>query len=169
MRPILLLTLLASLLLAPGVALAQKDEPVELPDYGQKVGAQPEALDPYLDKILSNIALFQEAFEKQYGTYAQTVEPHSKETIPADGFALYPEPGLETKYPTGGITVTDFYTAAGLTAFPASVRIDVYDGPNGKGYVLIALTKFDGRLWIRAINTGPETTRTTNWQQVTDP
>jgi len=45
----------------------------------------------------------------------------------------------------------------------ASVRVDVYDGPQGVGYVLVATMVQRGEVWARRVNVGPETRRTRDW------
>lgn len=45
-----------------------------------------------------------------------------------------------------------------------AIRVDVYDGPGGTGYVIIAELEHDSQCWRRAINAGPETWREYDWQ-----
>lgn len=45
-----------------------------------------------------------------------------------------------------------------------SVRVDVYDGPQGVGYLLYAQTKQNGWTWERVINIGPEEWRAYDWR-----
>lgn len=60
------------------------------------------------------------------------------------------------------------WTAFGL-ALPATLgfvlRIDVYDGPAGKGYVATVEAKKNGVIYERARNVGPEAFRTFAWRQ----
>ena len=45
----------------------------------------------------------------------------------------------------------------------AAVRVDVYDGPRGWGYVIVAETTHNGQRWIREINIGGESWRELDW------
>lgn len=59
----------------------------------------------------------------------------------------------------------------GLPAnLPCCLWIDVYDGPQGKGFVVTAEVSLtiNGRVltWQRAVNEGPETWRSFNWVRV---
>ena len=45
--------------------------------------------------------------------------------------------------------------------------MDVYDGPQGKGYVGTVWAAFDGSVYSRARNFGPETERTLDWRRLT--
>src|SRR3989304_780581 len=46
---------------------------------------------------------------------------------------------------------------------PFAFRVDVYAGPNGAGYMVIAQSRIAGQLWERTINAGPETWREQGW------
>lgn len=52
---------------------------------------------------------------------------------------------------------------------PACVRVDVYDGPQGEGWVLTIEATHNGTLWRRSQNVGPEGHRTQGWHQVPVP
>jgi hypothetical protein len=56
---------------------------------------------------------------------------------------------------------------AGLTD-PAdvTVRVDVYDGPLGVGYVVIGRATVNAVTYLRAQNVGPETDRTHDWTEI---
>jgi hypothetical protein len=56
--------------------------------------------------------------------------------------------------------------ALDATLFPARLRIDVYDGPRGKGWVATVQMKYGGILYERSKNVGPETYRTQPWRDV---
>lgn len=136
---------------------------------GDTVVTDPTQLDPYLEKLLANIASFQADFRHQWGTYAQTLPAFS--LPPADGKAELPSLQAKTKAPTSGVTVETLYLVAGMEAFPADVHIDVYNGPSGTGYVLVAQLEFDKNVLQRAFNVGPEDWRqSSKWSEVnTEP
>jgi hypothetical protein len=47
---------------------------------------------------------------------------------------------------------------------PMALQIDVYDGPEGKGYVGQVWAKWNGTIYTRAQNHGPESWRTFAWR-----
>lgn len=49
---------------------------------------------------------------------------------------------------------------------PMALQMDVYDGPLGKGYVGTVWGKWNGNLYSRSQQVGPETFRTLPWAQV---
>ena len=49
---------------------------------------------------------------------------------------------------------------------PACVRIDVYDGPQGQGWVLTVEATHNGTTYRRSQNVGPEAHRTQEWHAV---
>jgi hypothetical protein len=59
-------------------------------------------------------------------------------------------------------------TLPGLLVGPMSGRwrVDVYDGPAGKGYTLTVEAVHDGTLRRRTVNVGPETYRERDWHTV---
>ena len=48
---------------------------------------------------------------------------------------------------------------------PAVVRCDVYDGPLGIGYVVTVEVTWNGRVFWRSQNVGPEVWRTVGWTE----
>ncbi len=52
---------------------------------------------------------------------------------------------------------------------PGRVTIDVYNSPSGKGWTLTIELKFNGDLWQRVKNVGPETWRELAWHLVPPP
>ena len=49
---------------------------------------------------------------------------------------------------------------------PAAIQIDVYDGPAGKGWVATIWVKYNGTIYSRSQNVGPESHRTQSWHVV---
>lgn len=63
------------------------------------------------------------------------------------------------------------WSAAGVAAgstWPAQLRVDVYSGPLGHGYVCVARVRWNGSVYERSHNMGPETFRTQDWHLVTE-
>lgn len=53
---------------------------------------------------------------------------------------------------------------------PAAFQVDVYDGPDGKGWVLTVWVRIRGTVYTRAQNVGPQSYRTYGWRvHETDP
>lgn len=59
--------------------------------------------------------------------------------------------------------ITAFPEWSGVT-LPAAVKVDVYSGPQGKGYCATIYVRFNGVLYSRAQNVGPESFRTYAWR-----
>ncbi len=71
-----------------------------------------------------------------------------------------------TKKPTDQVhSWADAGVSAGAT-WPAQLRIDVYNGPTGHGFVGVARVQWNGNVYQRSHNTGPETWCTHDWTQV---
>jgi len=51
-------------------------------------------------------------------------------------------------------------------SLPASLQVDVYDGPLGSGYTVTADVVIEGKTWRRVANVGPESYRTMDWHIV---
>lgn len=54
-------------------------------------------------------------------------------------------------------------------AFPAALAVDVYDGTQGKGYVATIFVRYNGTIYTRSKNVGPESYRDVAWQVLTSP
>ena len=51
---------------------------------------------------------------------------------------------------------------------PVKVSVNVYDGPLGRGYDVVAEARVGGQLHRRVITTGPEQFREQDWEEVPD-
>lgn len=49
---------------------------------------------------------------------------------------------------------------------PCALQIDTYDGPQGKGWVATIFVRYNGVLYSRSQNVGPESGRTQPWQVI---
>lgn len=122
-----------------------------------------------VDLALAEHLLKLQTFEASYkgdgrANYFQTLISHS--TIPADGQATPPDK-LAAGPTDQAEKLTDFWTDAQLApALPYAFRTDVYDGPEGAGYVLSAQVMIAGELWEQSVNVGPERWRESAWQVV---
>ena len=61
---------------------------------------------------------------------------------------------------------TDIFFGADVlpTNIPAQAQVDVYDGPQGKGWTVTLRGTKNGNLYWRTWNVGPETWREQDWQ-----
>lgn len=50
--------------------------------------------------------------------------------------------------------------------FPAVVTVDVYEGPQGHGYTVTTVFRYDGVGHRRVINVGAESARTQSWARI---
>lgn len=149
--------------LSIAAAPAQKGEPPpDVIEVGAKVANAPTDIDPLIEKQLAAIADFQATEFAKSGRYGQVLNIYA--TVPTDGVAVAPDK-LDVA-PTDGVTGDVFWQATDLQAFPANMRVDVYDGPSGLGYVIVLEAKFNGELWQRSINFGPEDYREQPWAKM---
>lgn len=49
---------------------------------------------------------------------------------------------------------------------PCCLWVDVYDGPSGKGWVANIEVIYNGKTYHRAVNVGPESSRSQGWHEV---
>lgn len=52
---------------------------------------------------------------------------------------------------------------------PCAVKVDVYDGPQGAGWTLTALVIYNGDIYKRVVNVGPESSRAQAWAKYVPP
>jgi len=92
---------------------------------------------------------------------APLIQLPSTHALPPGELGAVPDPARR-------VGIDSWYSAAvDLPAqMYASVRVDVYEGPQGLGYVLIADLVQVGQRWHRRINIGPETRRSCDWQMI---
>ena len=136
------------------------------PDTGRATPAPAvrAAIDQALGDHLAKLLDYQLSLQGQKGGYVQQLASHT--TPPADGQLVAPD-RLNAGPTDQAEKLADFWQDAKLApALPYSFRVDVYDGPQGPGYVVTASAILSGQLWERAINTGPETYREQPWTLV---
>jgi hypothetical protein len=167
--------LLAGALLLPGRAPAAGPAQAagELPTLPPLATATPlpqpapivrTTIDTLVVDHLAKLQAFEAAYQLNHRGYFQSLASHS--VVPADGAALAPDK-LASGPTDQAETLTAFWSDAQLVAeIPYSFRTDVYDGPDGQGYVLSVQVQLGGELWERSVNVGPETYRETPWHVV---
>jgi len=124
-------------------------------------------IDLVVDSHLPRIATYQATYALNHsGRYFQGLWSHS--TTPDESSSTPPD--QLTGRPTDQLE--DFNAMwtevrIGLGRLPCRIRIDVYNGPQGQGYVVMFETSRLGAVYARAINVGPETWRESGWTAVT--
>lgn len=173
-RLLIVLTSASVALPAPASAAPtrQDKEPTPTPSPlvllpGQDVADVPADIDTFVDASLPGMARWQSDYYATFGQYAQVLWMYA--IAPADGKAELPT--LLDVSPTDQTWTRPraMWEYIGLQAFPANWRVDVYDGPAGKGYVVTFETEFDKVRWQRSINIGAETWRDASWHEVIEP
>ena len=92
--------------------------------------------------------------------YCQVLPTH--DVIPADGVATAPNVTRKPTYQAESLFDFGLVLAAVL---PYSLSIDVYDGPTGKGYVIVRETIGNKIKFRHCENEGSETYRSHDWKE----
>ena len=143
--------IVGSVLVASVVGISAIQDP-KLPNQIKNSG------DTELNILVSDLEQKQTQYVKENGTYWQGLRtqpsPPSKQEIS----------NLGSKADNGKSWDDMEIQVPSLSRF--SYRIDVYDGPSGKGYVLIIQTEEDGKMYQKSINVGSETYRGRDWTYI---
>ena len=101
-----------------------------------------------------------------HGTYWQGLKTHAIEPDHVTDDYADTLPDLLDGQPSDQpVSWTDWIPEIN-TAMPCAFVIDVYDGPSGQGFVAAVYARYNGTLYSRSQNSGPEGYRTVNWHQV---
>lgn len=108
------------------------------------------------------------AYQAAHGHYWQGLVTHTD--FPAHATAAYADSigDLLARHPTD--QTDDWLTLLpeiNNLAIPAALVMDVYDGPSGQGFVATVWCKYNGTIYTRSQNYGPETWRTVAWHVYT--
>lgn len=124
-----------------------------------------DRVDTWLANHWPNFVARQENFRANRGRYWQGLLTHT--SIPnhlsggaadavADRLSVHPTDQFEdwkTAFPEwDGVPI------------PAAVKVDTYGGPQGQGWCATIYVRFNGTLYSRAQNVGPESYRTYGWR-----
>ncbi|MCC7360509.1 MAG: hypothetical protein IT317_13590 [Anaerolineales bacterium] len=135
---------------------------------GGKVPPSPEQVKQLvnadLSDFLTKLLTFQTEYFKTHGRFYQALDSHA--VPPEDGKLVAPDLLLAGPTDQGEKAAYLWQQLALDAALPYAVRVDVYQGPRGWGYVLTVSATLDKQEWARTINTGPETWRESDWQAV---
>lgn len=118
-------------------------------------------IESRLTSRLADIAQKQSAFFVEHGRYWQGLETSS--AAPADGVDVTPD-RVDSRADGESKSWQDM---GGLPPMLGSqLRVDTYDGPQGKGYVFVARIRVAGQLHERRWNFGPDMTQEADWRLV---
>lgn len=100
----------------------------------------------------------QNAFREVHGRFAQLAPTHSH--VPEE---LTSPDNADARIPSEPVCWLD------LGSLPDEMRscltIEIYEGPLGHGFVVIARALAEGKVWRMAVNVGPELWRSHNWKE----
>jgi hypothetical protein len=104
------------------------------------------------------------------GHYFQGLWTHTNELEQTDALDGDQIPDNLTSSPADQTHTWQHAVGNALDALPlpARLRLDVYEGPQGHGWVARLQVKYQGNIYERAKQVGPETHHTHTWQKI-DP
>lgn len=118
------------------------------------------AIDARLAQLWGAIQTKEANYFAAHGHYWQGLRTNT--LLPADGALVIADIGART--PTDQ---PDPWPALALsTGLPMAITIDVYDGPEGIGYVATVTVTIVGRTWARSAQEGPEKWRVEGWHDI---
>lgn len=111
----------------------------------------------------------QETFFTNRGKYFQGRWTHTVQITQTDALTGDATPTALTDHPTDQVQHWQDFIGNAFDAlpFPARLRIDVYKGPLGWGWVAALQVLYNSNVYERSRNVGAETWRTEGWHQVT--
>lgn len=122
------------------------------------------SIDSFFQANKGKFTSAQVAFKGSHRVFWQGIETPS--IPPDDGALVAPDLAKEpTDQPESWADV--FVGPQELPAlWPCSIRVDVYDGPLGKGRVTSLIYTKGGERWERSDNAGPETEHEQPWRRI---
>jgi hypothetical protein len=128
------------------------------------ISQQPDSMFAAFDEAIAGwfpwLAARQREYREMTGRYAQMLPSHLEP--PADGSAGIPDGWF--KHPTDQQYSWPNLDAIRFEPMPFDIRIDVYDGPEGQGYVTCFQVQIKGSMYERCQNYGPEASREHDWR-----
>ena len=121
-----------------------------------------------MNNLLSQLSTIQPTYKGNEDRYWQGLSCVA--TIPADGGTVATDPTVKpTDQTENWSNVNGVNNGVTLdVSLPVSLQVDVYDGPNGQGYVVIGQVEEAGRIYQKSVNVGAETFREHDWLDVTE-
>lgn len=127
-------------------------------------------VDAWLDANIAEIDKRQQIYLDQNRTYWQGLSTHTTE-LAYDEFStkeqIAKEPDNFAAKPTDQQAGwSDIFPEFAVEKLPATIRIDVYDSPEGSGYTISLSLTYKDLLFVRTVQFGPETWREHYWTQI---
>lgn len=124
-----------------------------------------QRIDDWLTPKWSNLVNKQDDYFTAHGRYFQGLWTHANEIIQTDANDGDQLPDRLLNTPTDQRHTWIDFIATALTTlqFPARLRMDVYDGPRGKGWSATLQVRYEGTLYEKTQQVGLETYRTHDW------
>lgn len=127
-----------------------------------------QKIDDWLAPRWATLQARQETFFNTHGKYFQGKWTHTTQVEQTDALNGDRVADALTDHPTD--QVQDWrdlvQTAFDGLPLPARLRIDVYSGPQGWGWSATLQVLYNGTVYERTGNVGPETWRTRDWRVV---
>lgn len=124
-------------------------------------------VDTWLADKWPTITARQENYKSNRGNYWQGVRTHTvvpAHTNGADGDTI---PDRLEQEPSDAFSDwKNVFPEWDGVAIPCALQCDVYESPQGKGYVATVFIRYNGVLYSRSRNVGPESHRTEAWHIV---
>jgi len=120
-----------------------------------------QMIDARLNAQLNRIRSAQAAHKDEHGRYWQGLPTHAEP--PRDGSDVDPD-RWNDKAPGHSLSWRDIGGVS--NRMMSQMWIDIYNGPQGKGYVVTLRFRHGLDEWTRSINTGPETFKEQPWTKV---
>jgi len=125
-------------------------------------------INTWLTPRWANLVNKQEAYKTTNGHYFQGLWTHTTDLEQTDALDGDTIPDNLASNPTDQphdwrVLIGNIFDTLPL---PARLRFDVYDGPQGKGWVACLQVKYKTDIYQRCKQVGPETDRTHNWRKL---
>lgn len=125
-----------------------------------------QRVDDWLASKWSDFLSLQQSYEAANGRYWQGLPIHDSD--PIDGADT--TPNRRDVKPSGQAEDWSTFVGNRFDSVRCNLRCDVYDGPQGKGFVVTVRAGWQDRsgvgIYERSVNHGAETHRTTDWFEV---
>jgi len=169
MRPRVLPLLLAGAMLLLGLAPAAVPGRARAAERRAPPTPSPSELMAKVDSLIVQFLPTAISWQTTYsathgGRFFQGLRSHS--VIPADGADVAPD--QLASHPTDQAdTLASFWNGGRLPSkTPFAVTVNVYDGPDGRGFEVVISFVSGGVTYVRVVNVGPESYREQAWAAV---
>lgn len=127
------------------------------------------AVDAQLATLWAAIQAAQDEYYAAHDRYWQGKPTHAADLAYTAAKEGDVEPDRIDDHPTDQAeSWRDLFPQWAAVKLRAALRIDTYSGPSGDGYVGTVRVKYDGTVYERSQNSGPETERTLAWHVVSE-